>query len=192
LGERIQLAYVPFEELPGNVGRINGCVVQEDGLDERVFPRISRRLVDRFGPLPAKKALLHCGGVSGNQRQEIGAVLDILLDLQAVVVSRDGLIKNPRKWFATALEQAKIEGVTWHTLRHTFASRLVMAGVDLKTVQELMGHKTIAMTARYAPPRPDSQVAGAGDPGPSGVGFGTKWLQIGYQHQKGHRDQKIK
>ncbi len=63
---------------------------------------------------------------------------------------RDGLIKNPRKWFATALEQAGIEGVTWHTLRHTFASRLVMAGVDLKTVQELMGHKTIAMTARYA------------------------------------------
>lgn len=63
---------------------------------------------------------------------------------------RDGLIKNPRKWFATALEQAGIKEVTWHTLRHTFASRLVMAGVDLKTVQELMGHKTIAMTARYA------------------------------------------
>ena len=57
---------------------------------------------------------------------------------------------NPRKWLATVLEQAKIKGVTWHTLRHTFASRLVMAGVDLKTVQELMGHKTIAMTARYA------------------------------------------
>ena len=34
--------------------------------------------------------------------------------------------------------------------RPTFASRLVMDGVDLKTVQELMGHKTIAMTARYA------------------------------------------
>jgi integrase len=63
---------------------------------------------------------------------------------------RDGLIKNPRKWFATALEQAEIEDITWHTLRHTFASRLVMARVDLKTVQELMGHKTIAMTARYA------------------------------------------
>ena len=45
---------------------------------------------------------------------------------------------------------AGIEGVTWHTLRHTFASRLVMAGVDLKTVQELLGHKTMAMTARYA------------------------------------------
>jgi integrase len=63
---------------------------------------------------------------------------------------RDGLIKNPLKWFATALEQVKIKDVTWHTLRHTFASRLVMAGVNLKTVQELMGHKTIAMTAWYA------------------------------------------
>lgn len=63
---------------------------------------------------------------------------------------RDVLIKNPRKWFATALEQAKIDGVPWHILRHTFASRLVVAGVDLETVQELMGHKMIAMTPRYA------------------------------------------
>jgi hypothetical protein len=35
-------------------------------------------------------------------------------------------------------------------LRHTFASRLVMAGVDLRTVQELMGHKCIQMTVRYS------------------------------------------
>ncbi|MGB6381085.1 MAG: tyrosine-type recombinase/integrase, partial [Syntrophobacteria bacterium] len=34
--------------------------------------------------------------------------------------------------------------------RHTFASRLVMDGADLRTVQELMGHKTIAMTMKYA------------------------------------------
>ena len=40
--------------------------------------------------------------------------------------------------------------VTWHTLRHTFASRLVMAGVDLATVQKLMGHSNITTTMRYA------------------------------------------
>jgi integrase len=57
---------------------------------------------------------------------------------------------DPKEWFGRACDEAKIVGVTWHTLRHTFASRLVMAGVGLKEVQELMGHKTITMTARYA------------------------------------------
>jgi site-specific recombinase XerD len=55
-----------------------------------------------------------------------------------------------RRWFEPALKDAKIAGFSWHCLRHTFASRLVMAGVDIRTVQELMGHKTIAMTVRYA------------------------------------------
>jgi integrase len=59
-------------------------------------------------------------------------------------------IKDPREWFEVSCEEASIEGVTWHILRHTFASRCVMSGTDLKTLQTLMGHKTITMTARYA------------------------------------------
>lgn len=40
--------------------------------------------------------------------------------------------------------------VVFHTLRHTYASWLVMSGIDLYTVQRLMGHKDIKMTQRYA------------------------------------------
>jgi len=60
--------------------------------------------------------------------------------------------------FLSALKAAKIEGVTWHTLRHTFASRLAMAGVDLTTVKELMGHKDITTTMRYAHLSPEHQL----------------------------------
>jgi site-specific recombinase XerD len=43
-----------------------------------------------------------------------------------------------------------LDGYTWHCNRHTFASRLVMAGVDLRTVQELGGWRTLSMVMRYA------------------------------------------
>jgi len=59
-------------------------------------------------------------------------------------------LKTPKEWFNAACEKAGVADFTWHCLRHTFASRLVMAGVSLRKVQELMGHKTIAMTCRYA------------------------------------------
>jgi integrase len=68
-------------------------------------------------------------------------------------------LSNPRHWFEPAVKKAGIEGFTWHRLRHTFASRLVMAGVNIRTVQELMGHKTISMTCRYAHLAPTHQLA---------------------------------
>jgi site-specific recombinase XerD len=59
-------------------------------------------------------------------------------------------LASSRHWFEPAIHKANIRGFSWHCLRHTFASRLVMAGVDLRTVQELMGHRSIQMTCRYA------------------------------------------
>jgi integrase len=54
------------------------------------------------------------------------------------------------EWFGDAVEEAGVVRATPHTLRHTFASRLVMDGVDLRTVQQFLGHSSIVMTMRYA------------------------------------------
>lgn len=57
--------------------------------------------------------------------------------------------------FGRACRKAGIERLGPHVLRHTFATRLTMGGVDLQTVQELLGHADIAMTVRYAHPTTD-------------------------------------
>jgi integrase len=64
---------------------------------------------------------------------------------------------EPYRSCRTAVEKAKIKDFRFHDLRYTFVSRLVMAKVDIRTVQELMGHKTIAMTLRYSHLLPDHQ-----------------------------------
>jgi integrase len=88
---------------------------------------------------------------------------------QAILRSLDSFIRSPwvfpspknplHSWnpqsfvnhvFSPVLANAGIQGVCWHTLRHTAASRRVMAGVDLVSVKEILGHRDIQTTLRYA------------------------------------------
>jgi integrase len=55
-----------------------------------------------------------------------------------------------RRWFEDVVVKAQIPNFRWHDLRHTFASRLVMAGVPLRAVQTLLGHKRLETTLRYS------------------------------------------
>jgi integrase len=64
--------------------------------------------------------------------------------------------RNLTRSFRLAATKAALSDFRFHDLRHTFATRLAQAGVDLYKVQRLLGHKTAAMTQRYAHHSPES------------------------------------
>ena len=55
--------------------------------------------------------------------------------------------------------QAGIPHIRFHDLRHTAATRLVLAGVDLPTVKEILGHASIKVTEKYTHPTPEHKRA---------------------------------
>ena len=78
-----------------------------------------------------------------------------------------GYVFGTRNWNAyrsaweVAVKAAKLDDFKFHDLRHTFASWLVQRGRSLKEVQELLGHRSMAMTMRYAHLAPDHLRAAA-------------------------------
>jgi len=79
--------------------------------------------------------------------QEIGPQMP----LQYVFTNDNGKpLSTIKTGFRAALKRAGITDFRFHDLRHTFASLLVMAGADIRTIQELLGHKDIKMTMRYS------------------------------------------
>ncbi len=65
-------------------------------------------------------------------------------------------IRDVKRAFAGACERAEIKGLRLHDLRHTAASKMIEAGVDLVTVSKILGHASIQMTMRYSHPTPEN------------------------------------
>jgi integrase len=86
-------------------------------------------------------------------------MIDLLSSLQNTATG-PWVFPNPRTgqpyrkdadtaWY-TALKKADLQGLHFHDLRHTTGSHLRMQGADLFTIKEILGHKDLRMTARYA------------------------------------------
>lgn len=70
--------------------------------------------------------------------------------LKVIELKAGDPIQGVKTGFSAALRRAGIENFRFHDLRHTFASHMIMRGASLKEVQEILGHKTMTMTLRYA------------------------------------------
>jgi len=65
------------------------------------------------------------------------------------------VIRSIKTVWGNLMRDAKLENFRFHDCRHSFASKLVQAGVPLYTVQQLLGHSSIKMTERYSHLSPD-------------------------------------
>jgi integrase len=108
--------------------------------------------------LLVRSALMDLGG----RRARPGDATEYVFDPRPVQSKSffDAALERARATLREAGKDAsRLEAYVWHANRHTFASRLVMAGVDLRTVQELGGWRSLAMVMKYAHLAPKHRLA---------------------------------
>jgi len=120
--------------------------------------RRSEILKLKWEDIDFKQRLIFVRNAKNNRTREI-PIADILLNSLKQLNFKSQYVfcrNNGKPWvnirtgFEGAVKRAGIKDFTFHDLRHTFASHLVMSGADLLTAKELLGHQTINMTLRYA------------------------------------------
>ena len=134
-GELLSLRWSDWDRV---AGVLHVRAAETKDLESRALPlnADARTVLETWRPVPAPEAeALIFPGADG---EEIGTV---------------------KTMWRILMREAKISRFRFHDLRHTFASWLVMAGVDLNTVRELLGHADLTMTLRYAHLAPGHRAA---------------------------------
>ena len=109
-----------------------------------------------------KVRLIHIEESKNGERRSIPISDSLLNELKEIEEknSNERVFKSlhvPMFHFKKLVEKCEIKNFHFHDLRHTFASWLAIKGVSLYTIKELLGHKSILMTQRYAHLSPDSR-----------------------------------
>ena len=106
--------------------------------------------------------LIHIEESKNGERRSIPISDSLFKELKEIEekISNEKVFKYlnvPMFHFRKLIKKCEIKNFHFHDLRHTFASWLAMKGVSLYTIKELLGHKSILMTQRYAHLSPDSR-----------------------------------
>jgi len=122
--------------------------------------RLGEILGLKWHDIDFQRGIIHLLNTKNGEKREIPMNNMVKINLMKVVKHPDSpyvfnynngkQIRDVRTSFFTTLKKSGIINFRFHDLRHTFASQLVMSGVDLNTVRELLGHKSLEMTIRYS------------------------------------------
>jgi len=173
------LTYEEADELLDKLSRRSRQVHDQALLSLHCGLRFGEIAALRWGDLDFKNGIIHVRDPKGGESRQAfmtQTVSEMLADRIPDEVNPSDLVfsgrggvrqKSVSKAFFRAVESLGLnegiedprERIVFHTLRHTFASWLAIQGTPLFTIKELMGHKSLSMTERYAHLIPDHKRA---------------------------------
>ena len=131
-----------------NIDMNNGFILLDSGMTKNG----ERREIPINATLRVTIEGLFRGTVEKPRRIDVPFVFYRIVsdDSTGKIISTGKAFVRIQRSFTSACKRANNRDFRFHDLRHVFASQLVMAGIDITTVKELLGHKTLTMTLRYA------------------------------------------
>jgi len=160
-----RLRFLEKEEIPGFIANCSETLRPIVIVALNTGMRKSEILNLKWHDLDFKRNLIYLYRTKNGEKREIPmneAVVATLIkvrkhpDSPYVFPNESGKpFSNLRKSFFTACKKSGITNFRFHDLRHSFCSHLAMSGVDLNTIRELVGHKSLEMTLRYSHLSPD-------------------------------------